>query len=301
MNSTKNRKKQGRLFGRAVLIKEEKKKKLKVSSGIPGRVARGISASAIRTYMSCQKLFYYQYVLGMRLPGKPIQFLLGGAFHKGLEAFYNKEDPEKAFLAEYKFEEMRDISDAQKKKGETKKSVFEENKEIGLQMMREWKKQAADIHKTYDIALKGKSEERFQVWWNHPGSKGARLQVPINGIYDRTTVAHQILEFKTSSKPYKQDDIDVRDQASIYIYNYFLQHKVWPKDFYFIVFIKGRKNNPIQVLRTERTKEEAAQMYEKIELILNNLKGRTEKDYKYGEGFMHTYCDCKRFEEQLLL
>lgn len=296
MNSVK----QKALWGNQKITKE-KKEKVKVQSGIPGRVARGISASAIRTYKSCQKLFYYQYVLGLRLAGKPIQFLLGGAFHKGLEAFYDGKDPSKEFLKEYKFDEMRDISQYLKDKGETKKSVFEDNKKIGLEMMKYWKEHAADIHKTYNISLKGKSEEKFHTWWNHPSSKKTRLPVSINGIYDRITSAHQILEFKTSNKLYKQEDIDTRDQASIYIYNYYLQYKVWPKEFYFIVFIKGRKNNPIQVLKTERTKEQTTQTYEMIELLLNNLKGRTEKDYKYGEGFMHTYCDCKKLEESLLL
>lgn len=289
MNSTKR--KQGRLWGRPVTIKDEPKKKIKNPTGIPGRVGRGISASAIRTYKSCQKLFYYQYVLGLRLPGKPIQFLMGGAFHKGIEAYYEGKDPLEEFLKEFKKEELREFN----------QKVFDENREEGVRLMKIWKEQADDIHKTYSIALKGKSEERFQTWWNYPSSKLRRLQVPINGVYDRTTIAHQILEFKTSSKPYKQNDIDTREQADIYIYNYYLQHKVWPKDFYFIVFIKGRKNNPIQVLRTERTKEEITQTYEMIELILNNLKGRTEKDFKYGEGFMHKYCDCARFEKSLLL
>ena len=287
-----SKQKQTRLFGRPITIKPEKQKKVKVPSGIPGRVGRGISASAIRTFKNCQKLFYYQYVLGLRLPGKPIQFLMGGAFHKGVEAFYNKQDPVKEFLKEFKKDELRDF----------KQKVFDENRDEGVRLMKIWKEQAADIHQTYNIALKGESEGRFSTWWNHPMSKARRLPVSMNGIYDRTTASHQILEFKTSSKLYQQDDVDSRDQASIYIYNYYLQHKVWPKDFYFIVFVKGRKNNPIQVLRTERTKEEIVQTYETIELLLNSLKGRTEKDFKYGEGWFHeNYCECKLFEKSLLL
>ena len=168
--------------------------------------------------------------------------------------------------------------------------------------MEYWKDHADDIHQTYDIALKGQSEERFKGWWNHPLSKKRRLPISINGIYDRTTEAHQILEFKTSNKLYKQNDIDTRDQASIYVYQYYLQHKVWPKDFYFIVFVKGRKKNPIQVLRTKRTKEQIIQLYENIELTIDSLRNKTEKDFKYGEGFFHdNYCDCKLFEKTLLL
>ena len=93
-----------------------------------------------------------------------------------------------------------------------------------------------------------------------------------------------------------------RSQASIYVYQYYLQHKVWPKDFYFIVFVKGRKKNPIQVLRTKRTKEQIIQLYENIELTIDSLRNKTEKDFKYGEGFFHdNYCDCKLFEKTLLL
>ena len=207
------------------------------------------------------------------------------------------------FLKEFKIDELRDVSESQKKKGITKQSLFDENKEVGIKLMEYWKDHAADIHQTYDIALKGKSEDRFKGWWNHPFSKARRLPISINGIYDRTTNAHQILEFKTSNKLYKQDDVDTRDQASIYIYQYYLQYGVWPKDFYFIVFIKGRKNNPIQVLRTKRTKELMVQIYEEIELIIETLKlKKTARDFKYGEGFFHdNYCDCKLFEKSLLL
>ena len=297
MLSSKKKSKQGSLWGRGTTLKEPKDKKIKQKTGLPGRVGMGLSASSLRTYKNCQKLFYYQYVLGLRLPKKPIQFLFGGAFHKGIEAYYDKKDPIKVFLKEFDFKELRSSGDREKDK-----AVFAKNTEVGIKLMEYWKDHAAEVHQTYDIALKGTSEERFKGWWNHPSSKGRRLPVSVNGIYDRTTVAHQILEFKTSSHLYKQDDVDTRDQASIYIYQYYLQYGVWPKDFYFIVFIKGRKNNPIQVLRTKRTKEQLIQLYENIELTLESLKYKTEKDFKYGEGFFHdNYCDCKLFEKSLLL
>lgn len=285
MNSSKS--KQGRLWGRPLTIKEEKEKKKKESSGYP---FHRITASMVKCYKNCPKLFYYQYILKKRLSTKSVQLAFGGAFHKGVEAYYNDKDPVEEFKSEFKMDGIRDITDEK----------FLDNKKDGIRLMEVWKDQVEKIHAEYDIDPGGQSELKFESFWLHPFTY-KKFPVMVNGIFDRVTNSHEILEFKTSSKPYKQDDVNVREQAAIYIYSYYRNFKVWPKAFYYIVFIKNRINNPIQVLKTERNKDDIAQLFEMMELLLNNVKGRTERDFPYGEGFLHKYCDCRRYEEMFLL
>lgn len=288
-----SKKKQTRLWGRAILVKEKKEKKPSTPTGLP--IAR-ISASAIRDFEKCQKLFYYKYILKLRLPGKPLQLVFGSAFHHGLEAFYEGKDPVKVFKKEFN----RDDIDFTKKQLEETPDIFQESLEEGVRLMEIWEEEAKDLHQMYGISMGGTSEVKFENWWKNPLTS-ERLPIQVTGRYDRITSNKMILEFKTSNKPYRQDEVNVGIQPSIYTFSYETELKVPAEKFLYIVFIKGRKKDPIQVLETTRTREQHSQTFEKIKLILDSLRTKEEKDYRYGEGFMHQYCDCRKYEEQLLL
>lgn len=250
-----------------------------------------VTASMLKSFERCKKLFYYQYIInggkGLRLPYKSIPLVFGGAFHQGVEAYYNGGDP----VQEFKKRFVRDgIKDIEKPAVEDK---FMENREDGIRLMEAWKIEAPKIHKLYGISLKGKSEESFSTDWS--------LDVPVTGRFDRTTDKLQILEFKTSKKPYKEEDVRNLDQASIYHHSYEIITGKRPLEIFYIVFIKGRKKDPIQVIRTTRSNFQVKRVKEKIENLLESVKTFKEKDYSYGEGFMHSYCDCKQYEEILLL
>lgn len=271
-------------------MKPIKEKKIKAKTGLP--IAR-ISATAVRDYLKCQKLFYYKYVLRLRLPNKPIQLVFGGAFHHGLEAWYDGKDPTEVFKSEFKASEIDPFDPI----------AYEEAMTDGIAMMEEWKEKAPALHKQYKISMKGESEKAFQNMWFHPET-GERLPIVVNGRYDRVTSDDcDILEFKTSSKKYTQDQVDTTDQGNIYTFSRYLdtKKKKMPERMIYIIFLKGRKKDRIQVLITNRTKKQYIQAFETVSLILNNLRGREEKDYRYGEGFMHKYCDCRKFEEMLLI
>lgn len=250
-----------------------------------------VTASMVKSFDRCKKLFYYQYVInngkGLRLPYKSIPLVFGGAFHKGVEAYYVGKDPVKEFVKYFVEDGIKDIE-----KPEVKKK-FEENMIDGIRLMEAWKLEAPKIHKLYKISVKGQSEVEFKADWG--------LDIPVHGRYDYTTHINQILEFKTSKKPYKQDDVDKLDQASIYNESYEIITGNAPIEIFYIVFIKGRKKDPIQVLRTTRTKKQIKETRAKIQNLIDSVRTFKEKDYAYGEGFMHTYCDCKNYEEALLL
>lgn len=297
-----SRPRQTRLWGRKILIKPKKKKKMKVKSEIP--FAR-ISASAIRDYLKCQKLFYYRHVLKMRLPTKAIQLVFGGAFHSGIEGLYIGEDPAEIFKKKFKISEIDKPPDMSQDDFELK---FKESREDGISMMNEWKEKAQAIHKEYNIPWKGVSEQYFENWWVHPES-GERMAIVVNGKVDRIADNADILEFKTSSKKYKQEDVDATGQGDVYCFARHNDRKLKSPKFFngisdrmiYIVFLKGRKKDRIQVLETKRTVNDYVRIYETIDLIIDAVKKKQEKDYKYGEGFMHKYCDCRKYEENLLL
>ena len=300
-----SRPRQTKLWGRPTLIRPEKKKKMKEKSGIPfGR----ISASAIRDYLKCQKLFYYRHVLKMRLPTKAVQLVFGSAFHSGIECFYDDLDPVKVFKAKFKYEEVDWIKDNEPMSTEESMLKFEELLADGIAMMTEWKEKAKAIHKQYNIPWKGASEVYFENWWVHPES-GARLPIVVNGKVDRIANNGDILEFKTSSKKYDKERVDTTEQGDVYCFARHNDLKLKTPKFFFdnsnrmiyIIFLKGRKKDRIQVLETSRTVYDFARIYETVDLIIDAVKKNAEKDYKYGEDFMHKYCDCHKYEEQLLL
>lgn len=265
---------------------------IKASTGLP---FPRISASMVRDYLTCEKLFYYRHVLRIRLPEKPITLVFGTAFHLGIEAWYEKKDPVEVFKKNFTIDKI-----SHSKTNITLERDFKENLQHGIDLMQEWKKTALQIHSTYKIPIIGKSELKFNIRWKDP-SNGEILQIPFVGVYDRVTGTGQILEFKTSKKKYTKEHVDTQVQADSYYMTYLMQKGTLPKNFFYIVFIKGRKKDPIQVLETVRTKSNCSQIFKTVKLILQAVKYKKEADYRYGTGFMHNYCDCKKIEQRLLL
>ena len=280
--------KQIRLWGRPIKLMEKKEveKKIKEGTGLPfGR----ITASMVKDYLKCPKLFYYRYVMNLRLPMKGIQLVFGGALHKAVEVFYSTSDPlitHKSFDQEFLREKIEPFDEEE----------FIENLNEGHRMIQEFIDQFTYLHDYYGINKQGQSEISFRTWWKDP-IVGQLLPLQSTGRYDRITDTHQIIEFKTSSKAYRQDEVDLTEQASFYSMSYFMEHQIIPPEIFYIVFIKGRKN-PIQVLKTSRNRDQHSQIFQTVNLVLKNVKGN---QFEKGTGFMHKYCDCQKYESMLLL
>ena len=278
-----SRQRQNRLFGRAILVKEEKVQRQKEKTGLS---ISHLTNSMIKDYLFCPRLFYFKYILGLRLPMKSIQLVFGSSFHSALEGFYKKEDPEEIFMKEFLKEKIDPFNE------EEYIEAISEGKRFVQRFI-----DAQDWLKTYHgIEFEGESEKQFKSWWRDP-STGEILDVFVSGRYDRVTKNHQLIDFKTSSKSYSQDKADSENQPSVYCFSYFLQEKIEPKEFIYIVFVKGRKD-PLQVIKTKRTKEEYSLMFKIASLVLKGIKG---KQFNQGNGFLHKYCDCYKYEKLLLL
>lgn len=275
--------KQCRLFGRPIKIKPKKIKMHKESEYPIGR----ISQSMVKDYLKCPKLFYYRHILKIKLPMKSLPLVFGGAVHKAVESYYNGGEPYEVFNREFKADRIEPFDELE----------YEAHIKEGKRLIDEFINAQDWLTNYHGISLNGESEHKFNIWWRDPATY-TLLPVQVSGIFDRTTDKHQILEFKTSSKPYKQDDVDIAIQKQMYSFSYYLLHKVIPTEFIYIVLIKGRKKDPIQVLKSTVTKSEFSQIFQTVDLVLKGIKGG---QFNKGTGFLHRYCDCQRYEEALLI
>lgn len=248
---------------------------------------RSISHSMIRDYLNCPKLFYYRYILNVKLLSKNINLIFGSAIHKAVENFYNDTDPFEGFNQEFKKEKITPFDEKE----------FTEHCNEGKRLIENFRDSIGEFERYHGITRQGDSEIKFREWFKDPVT-GTLLRIQSSGRFDRLTHSGQLLEIKTSSKPYKQDEINEATQASMYMLARLMQTNEIPREFFYIIFIKGRKKDPIQVLRTTRTKEELSQFFQTIDLILKGIQGG---QFGEGTGFMHKFCDCKEYEKALLI
>lgn len=260
-----------------------------------------ITASMIRDYLSCPKLFYYRYILNLKLPYKPIALVFGGAVHDSIEKFFEGRDPIKYFKDNFKKDEIG-LSIAEEdqacKKGlepyEYIDLLFKENLEEGPRLLQAFMDGQKYLTKTEKICPTGRSEHPFKITYKNPMT-GEVLPILVSGRFDRTTDTDQILEIKTSSKAYTQTKVDEAVQGFIYPQSYPQEFGRQVNEMIYIILIKGKKN-PLQVLRTVRTESQQSQFFDQIIGILGKIKdGRFEE----GDGFLHRYCDCHKYKEAL--
>ena len=238
-----------------------------------------LTHSMIRDYLRCPRLYYYRYYLGIRLPSKHLNLVFGSAIHEGIEDYYNRKDPIYAFTSDFQIDKIDNIT-----------------KDEYLNALKEGKR-LLDFFTAMIPITRGSSEVKFRTELIDPITH-KMLEVPITGRYDRLE-DNMIIEFKTSSKPYKQKDIDEATQASLYMFARYMATGKIPERFRYIILIKGRKKEPIQVLETQRTKEDLSFMFRTIETVLEGIKG---EQFSKGTGFMHNkFCDCQKYEQELLL
>lgn len=229
--------------------------------------------------------------------------IFGGAIHDAIEKFYLGDDPIKYFNDHFQNEGLSLTiaeEDAARKEGISQKEFldrsFKEHKKEGKRLLQAFVEAQEMLTDTFGISPKGRSEHAFRVWYKNPLTSEL-LPVVVSGRFDRITDRDQILEFKTSSKPYTQEKADTMTQGYVYPQSFKSEFKKEIKEMFFIVLIKGRKN-PIQVLKTSRTKEQQAQFFEQAKSILKNIAAN---QFETGTGFLHKYCDCQKYREALLI
>lgn len=249
-------------------------------------LVKRISHSRLKDYLSCPLLFYYRGVLGLKLPEKPIHLHFGKAFHKGLELKHTeKQQSSEVFKKEFTDEELSS-DDLQK---------YLELREKGIDLLHKYDELEDYLKEVLGIKII-KSEEKIEASNIKDPTTGTPLAFEeIVGVIDFETEDERIGDYKTSGKPYKQEDIDKSLQPTIYYLLYFIRHGRLPNAFIYIVFLKKRKREPIQVLQTQRTYEDITNLIN----LMNEVYSKVERklfDRGHDDG---AFCDCFRYDELL--
>lgn len=224
-----------------------------------------LTASSIRDWRNNPRLFFYRHVLRIKQPVKAPALVIGGAIHEGIDVFYKTGSSDQA---RHSFiDEITSESYALRAGGKDLLTVTSE----GLELLDSFFGAQDYLKVVHDISPVGKSEYRFRdTSWSHPLT-GSQLSLPITGIVDRVTEDGDILEFKTSNKPYKQEDIDAMVQPTIYSHWHLAERGFLPRRVVYVVMIKGRKKDPIQVLETKRDIPDFILLHEEMEAMISEI------------------------------
>ena len=257
------------------------------------RISR-FSPSMILDYISCPKLFYYRYVAGIKLPQKQIHLVFGSAIHAGIEGMFNGIDPykefERTFVKEKLLKEEHDL--------------FAEYQVLGRDMLKNYLDRHEILNKLYGLD-KGESEKYDRRHIINPLS-GEESSLPMSLKIDRLAdivdgVPQRIVEYKTSKAKWASDAANLKIQTKLYCLWYYSEYGVLPpKETVYIILLKKfnkyDKSQKIQVLTTNYTKQDLAQTFEMVELIIEKINNN---EFKRNNGWHPPYCDCARFEEVL--
>ena len=253
------------------------------------------SPSSLMTYESCPKLFYYTYWLGIKIPEaqdqRHLQF--GTAVHASLDHIYALYDNnfgggwigakfssvKRRFLENFKFIHISDdefMRFIKTKKGsfyKTKEQLYNAMVEDGLNMLQEYwdnkelllSEHNIDITKT-EIPVKGFLENPLKKEEFHP--------IPVSMRLDGRNRNGSIVEFKTSSSKYNEDETLHKLQGLAYAFSIYQEEKYVPEVIY-VILLKGQKEGKrLQVIHLHYTEEDMIMFYNRVEVILQKMKNK---------------------------
>ena len=208
-----------------------------------------ISASSIKIYQACPYQYKLKYILRLeQLPNDA--FEIGIQYHKATELFHKGVDKD-IILASIKSEMIGDKPDD--------KNIDK----FGLVRVM--------FEKYIQYPVEGETletEYKFFV-------KSPKLPYPLFGYIDRI-IPGAILDYKTSSIDYKQEDIEKNIQTDIYSYAYWRKYSEMPRVIYHVVNKKKahKLDYKPQVLETVRTKEDISKLFNTCNEFCDNVKDK---------------------------
>jgi len=223
----------------------------------------------------------------LKLPDDPIQLVLGKSFHLALELMEKEgKDPVKVFEKDFTKDKVKSVS--------VEKFALE--KEEAQRLLAFWR----DNRKVM-LSLEGFGITEYEVPFKlkvaqDPLTKQLLNLPSINGIVDFCTDVKGIGDYKTSSKKYTQEMVDTSDQPTFYYLWHLIERGKLPTEFVYIVFRKGIKKQPIQIIRTQRTMKQVSDLLASIQAVVFKIEGG-QYFLKHDEN--ERFCDCELYEELL--
>jgi len=250
-------------------------------------LVKSISYSAYRDYLKCPRLYYYRRVMKLKLPFDPIQLVLGKSFHLALELLEKeKKDPVSVFATDFTKDKVTGVS----------MSKFMAEREEALRLLSFWSEHKDELLCEAGIEI-DETERRFEIKVDKDPLTGLRLSLPpITGVVDYTEKLRCALgDYKTSSKKYSQEMVDESDQPTFYYLWYLIEKGKLPDVFSYIVFRKGIKRQPIQILTTTRTLTQVSNLLSSMQRVVMQIENR-EFTLRHKDG---EFCDCGLYEDML--
>lgn len=247
------------------------------------------SPSMLIDYMSCPMSFYYKNIAKLKLPQQPqIHLLFGSAIHAAVENIYINEDPFKIFTETFDKEKLLPEEYAK----------YEEFVPLGHEMIKNYQAEHPMLDKLYDLN-NGQSELYIKRKLINPLTQEV-MEIPMSGRIDRMTNSGKVVEYKTSARPWQQNDVVYRTQTMLYNLWYHSEYQTVPEETIYIILIKQfkrtGKSKVIQVLSNHATINELASMFDEVKMILTKINNRI---YEKPKGYHPHWCDCYKFEKLL--
>mgnify|MGYP001563047728 CR=1 FL=1 len=268
-----------------------------------------ITPSMLSEYEICPKLFFYRSWLGLKLPEPQRHLNFGTAIHKAIGNIYEQYDSKtrwkyaefgvvrKTFLDNWT---LNCISDIDFKDKELKKQCYEDMLFDGLKMLKEyWDNK--EVYESIDDINITAMEIPIKVEMINPETKQT-LPIPLSCRLDALTKSGKIVEFKTSSSLYDENETRSKPQGLAYSFAYLMKNGKLPQGLDYLVMLKGRKKDNvakatrIQHIRLKHDESDMLAFFSRVKVILQKIINR---EFNRPLVSHANYCDCRKFEDTL--
>jgi hypothetical protein len=218
-------------------------------------IPKTISATSINTYNECPKKWQYKYQYKLLEPDNPA-FIIGTAFHKAVEMYHSplnssyKNDDE--ILEELKKTVMPNKTKEEIDRYACVRKMFEKYKENPL--------------------ILDSDEQKMEYQFSIPLNSLLGESINLFGYIDRIT-DKQIVDYKTTSQDYTDEELAKNIQTDIYSYVFWREKEKMPEVVYYVMNKKKANNKSYkpQVFILQRTVEDMKVLEDKFKEFFDNI------------------------------
>lgn len=215
-----------------------------------------ISATSLKLYEACPFQWKLKYVDKLEpLPNDNL--LIGIKYHTAVQLFHEGKDKE-LIVSNLKSEML------------SEKPTDKEIDNFGLVRVL--------FEKYTEYPIEGETletEYKFYV-------KSPKLPLPFFGYIDRI-MPKEIVDYKTTSVDYKQEDIEDNPATDIYSYAFWRKYGEMPRIIYHVINKKKvhKPNYKPQILETTRTQDDIRRLFKRCQEFCDNVNAENFKHIKY--------------------